>query len=227
MSQAYNIDCDDDGAGSESGTYRFGNLNTAWDGGSSDQFRLSPWLGDKPIDFDSHMMKNFPNLLCQNDTYEFCLLSGSNLSWEFTPSDWFEVISSNTTCIEVRVNSGINVNGIAKVEAMGNFSYGICSFHDTLIHEFWVGPPNFNLIASPTYACPGDFGIATVVEVGGFVQEDYTWTFTGAISGTGSLETGKYRVNFPGVGYVCASVSNNCGSSSKCVEVQVEDCEFF
>ena len=226
-----NLLCDATG-GSQLGNYTFGMTNISWAGGGTDDTRLSTWLGDDtPPDSSDYLSVVGPDILCSGDTAFFCLspfISVPNgvVNWTVSPSSWFNYpATGNNTCAKISVKNSFTGSGEATITFIGAIPYGICgSVLDTISYSFWVGKPDFTLEAESLVMCPRDRGIATIIPIGGFVNPDFNWSFTGAISGIGTTGVGKYTANYPGLGYICASVTNNCGTTLKCLTVLVEDC---
>lgn len=226
-----NIDCTSSG-GSLVDNNTFGRVGVSWTGGGTDDSRLSSWLGSGfPPDVHDFRTVNGPKILCAGESGRFCLdpyisLPSGVVNWSVSPANWFDSpASGNKTCADITVKNSFAGSGRATITFIGAIPYGICgSVQDTISYDFWVGKPDFVLDAEPLTMCPRDRGIATIYSHGGLVNTSINWSFTGAISGIGSVGIGKYSANFPGYGSICVTATNKCGSTTKCLTIQVDDC---
>jgi len=222
-----NFSCESDG-GSNNIDFFSGRMDLSWLGNGTNDSSLEPWLGTgTPPDMDNYASNQYPisgpDLVC--DSAQFCSpgANSSNVHWQVSPQEaFYPPFEGYTTCANIKVRE--NFMGNATITFTSIYPYGYCAFEASIQKQFWVGKPDFTLEAETLLMCPRDRGVANIEPLGGWINPTFNWTFTGAISGTGSTVIGKYIANYPGTGYICAAVTNKCGSTVKCLEVLVEDC---
>ncbi|HHH52808.1 MAG TPA: T9SS type A sorting domain-containing protein, partial [Bacteroidetes bacterium] len=211
----------------DKGTF-FGRTDKSWFGNGTDESSLEPWLGGtRPPDFDKYAGENYfingPDIVC--DYAQFCNDNSAtgNVHWTVSPhSAFYPPYEGNTSCANIRVNK--NFNGYATITFTSTYPYGDCSFDGSIQKQFWIGDPDFTLTGDQSL-CLFDIGVAFINPISPYTG-DTQWSIGGAISGIGAGLKAKYKSsNQPGWGWICATMTNECGVTEKCIWVSVEDCE--
>jgi len=97
-----------------------------------------------------------------------------------------------------------------------------------ITRQIWVGKPDFGLDYINNI-CIGDLEFASLDLYGSYSTSlgSISWSFSGAITGTGSTATARYRGVSAGWGSICVTATNDCGTTTKCYWVYVDDCRYY
>jgi len=170
-----NIGCEGDHGLVDNNTY--GRFSISWDGGGTDETRLSTWLGGggNPATLQGAALPTIPgsNVLCTTpQTYTLLNpLLGYTVSWSVVPTNLFGSPTSGT---------GLN----ATLWASNNTNSGEATLTYTLNHltcgertfsrTIWVGRPAVPVIQGPQCFIPGSNVVLYASAPGAY---NYTWAF--------------------------------------------------
>ncbi len=204
----------------------FGRFDISWEGGGSSNNRLKDWLGGstnpKTMDCMITPYIEGPEQLCHEPglySLIYNMPCERTITWKVEPPDLFYPPTSGTeTSIKLVPRPG------AKGWAILTYKLSSPNCEDLYLKKkILVGEPSFDLFGDE-YLCLGDVGLAFVDLISPDTGTIH-WSIGGAIHGFGLGHKARYKAsNNPGWGYVCASVSNDCGTTEKCLWIEVADC---
>lgn len=204
-----------------------GRINASWEGNGTNTTRLRNWLGastnPNTMDCMENPYINGPDILC-TDAELFALVNNmpcsKNVTWSVIPTNLFQSPTSGNGDFAI-LSARPNVNGYATLTYELTSNGCDPAF---VSKEFWVGKPDFDIFGE-TELCIGDRGEAFLLFNSPVSAANIQWNFYGAVSGYGGTIKARYRANYEGAGWVCASITNECGTTEKCLLVWVEDCD--
>ena len=206
----------------------FGRFDLSWEGNGTNTTRLRDWLGASTNPNTMDCMKNpyiqGSNEICEES--ELYILHNNmpcskKVTWQVEPTNLF-YDETNGDGNFAQLNPKPNAQGQATL----TFTLSSPNCNDIFItKDIWIGKPDFDIFGDD-YLCLNDFGFAFIDPFSTYIG-DIQWSIGGAISGSGTGIKAKYRSERqPGWGWVCASMTNSCGTTTKCLWVQVEDCDW-
>jgi len=222
---------------------KFGRFDLSWTGGGSDDTRLSNWLGgtnppntvntirSPSINATGGISPSNEFLICTSNK-QFLLsnpLPGSNVTWSVSNPGLFATTGGAST-------SGLGTIATLRAASSSSSGNSILTFiisqagcADVVItRQIWVGKPDFGLNYIDNI-CIGDLELASIDLYGSYGTSfgSISWSFSGSITGTGSTATARYRGVSAGWGSICLTAANDCGATTKCYWVYVDDCRYY
>lgn len=208
-----------------------GRLDRSWNGSGTNSTRLSNWLGASTNPNTMDCMDSpyvlGPEVLCTNpETYTLInnMPCAKSVTWRVEPANLFgSPTTGNGTTAVLWGKAGYSGH------ATLIYSLSATGCNDVEVeYDIFVGRPcTFELYSFPTEICVGERGW-TFLNLFDDCFDNYNsieWNFFGAISGYGSNQKGKYRGTRTGYGYVCVTITNDCGSREVCDQIYVKDCD--
>lgn len=226
-----NLGCDGDHGLVDNNTY--GQLSISWNGGGAANSRLIDWLGastnPNTIDCMDHPSTSIegPEVLC-TDPQTYTLVNNmpcaKTVTWRVEPANLFASPSSGNG-----VTASLWGNATSSGPATLIYTLSAEGCNDAEVeYDLFVGRPcTFELYSFPTEICVGERGV-TFLNLFEDCLGNYSsieWDFYGAISGYGYDNRGRYTGITTGTGYVCVTVTNDCGPKEVCDEIIVKDRE--
>jgi hypothetical protein len=170
---------------------------------------------------------NGPNVICEAGEFTLFnnLVCDKDISWVVEPGGLFNSATTGVGNI-ASVSVKPNANGNAVI------TYFLTSdgCNDIEIdHEFLVGSPcPFDLFIQRDEVCEGETWYAWIGSSNECLNDSQiTWNFSGAITGmNNSSRRTTYTGISNGIGRICITVTNECGSRTQCedVIVNLDDC---
>ena len=211
------------------GTF-FGRFDVSWGGNGTPNSRLIDWLGastnPNTMDCMEHPFIQDPEVLC-TDPQTYTLINNmpcaKTVTWRVEPANLFASPSSGNG-----VTASLWGNNTSSGPATLIYTLSAEGCDDAEVgYDLFVGRPcTFELHSFPTEICVGEQG-ETFLNLFEDCLGNYSsieWDFYGAISGYGYDNKGRYAGITTGYGYVCVTVTNDCGSKEVCDRILVKDC---
>jgi len=207
-----------------------GRFDISWEGNGTPDSRLRDWLGastnPNTMDCMEHPFVEGPGTLCSGpETYALInnMPCTKSITWRVEPTNLFTSPVSGTGDIAVITGSLINSGSATLI-----YTLSAEGCNDAEVeYDLFVGRPcTFELHSFPTEICIGEQG-ETFLNLFEDCLGNYSsieWDFYGAISGYGYDNKGRYTGITTGYGYVCVTVTNDCGSKEVCDRILVKDC---
>lgn len=159
----------------EKGTF-FGRFDASWDGGGTDETRLSTWLGGiaDPMTMQGALVPTIfgGSILCTtSQTYTLQNpLPGHTISWSVTPITLFGSPTSGTGA-----NASLWAsNNLVSGEAILTYTLSNANCGDqTFSHTIWVGRPATPIIQAPACFIPGSNVVVRAIAPG---ATNYFWS---------------------------------------------------
>ncbi len=199
-------------------------------GNGTPDSRLRDWLGastnPNTMDCMEHPFIQGPEVLC-TDPQTFTLMNNmpcaKTVTWRVEPANLFASPSSGNG-----VTASLWGNNTSSGPATLIYTLSAEGCNDAEVgYDLFVGRPcTFELHSFPTEICVGEQG-ETFLNLFEDCLGNYSsieWDFYGAISGYGYDNKGRYAGITTGYGYVCVTVTNDCGSKEVCDRILVKDC---
>ena len=203
----------------------FGRFDVSWNGGGTNDTRLSTWLTNDPNvtqvnTIITPSISGSSTVCATNSTFNISDISaGQNVSWSVSPPYLVDVASGNGTSAIIKAK-----NGRSKGQATITFTVNggtNCPNNATFPKSFWVGKPG-GVITTPSGVPALEMSIGQVLTITAIGPNDtpgsdiysLNWSKTG--NNINILSTGPgnsvIEALYLGTGYVYVSASNNCGT---------------
>ena len=219
------------GCADQNASFNYGRLDESWDGNGTPNSRLRDWLGastnPNTMDCMEHPSTSIegPEVLCTDpQTYTFInnMPCAKTVTWRVEPANLFASPSSGNG-----VTASLWGNATSSGPATLIYTLSAQGCNDAEVeYDLFVGRPcTFELHSFPTEICVREQG-ETFLNLFEDCLGNYSsieWDFYGAISGYGHDNKGRYTGITTGTGYVCVTVTNDCGSKEVCDEIIVKD----
>jgi hypothetical protein len=211
-------------------TYIAGRFFPSWNGNGTPDSRLRDWLGasinPNTMDCMVHPFIEGSEVLCTDpETYTLInnMPCAKTVTWRVEPANLFASPGSGNG-----VTASLWGNATSSGPATLIYTLSAEGCNDAEVeYDLFVGRPcTFELHSFPTEICVGEQG-ETFLNLFEDCLGNYSsieWDFYGAISGYGYDNKGRYAGITTGYGYVCVTVTNDCGSKEVCDRILVKDC---
>ena len=199
-------------------------------GNGTPDSRLRDWLGastnPNTMDCMVHPFIEGSEVLCTDpETYTLInnMPCAKTVTWRVEPANLFASPSNGNG-----VTASLWGNATSSGPATLIYTLSAEGCNDAEVeYDLFVGRPcTFELHSFPTEICIGEQG-ETFLNLFEDCLGNYSsieWDFYGAISGYGYDNKGRYAGVTTGYGYVCVTVTNDCGSKGVCDRILVKDC---
>jgi len=214
----------------ETNLYWGGRIFSSWDGDGTNSGQLRNWLGASRNPLTMNCME-YPDMNYGDDLLcaivpEYYELSNipcptDEISWEVKPANLFLGPTSG-------IGRGVQLYaGSSSGPATLTYTISAESCPDFQVdHDFFVGPPcDFTIYGVGSQACLFDRNRIFINPNDDCVNyNSISWDFSGAVIGDATGTSGWYMGMSEGYGYICATLTNDCGSNQVCRRVLITAC---